>query len=212
MVVAAVPTRGRRKTKRAYQGPACPGCGKAWPDAQVRDGQHVCTSCHRGFRAMRLEAVPERQSVVTPVGATDGASPCAVHQRNASVAFCGRCGSFMCQLCRIDSDGLTLCPGCFDRLADEGALPSARRTYRDYGLLSSHLALIGFVLVWPLGMVIGPWAAWMGIKGLRTKAQAGVRISKARCWASILFGLLEMILAFSILAFVIWAESVKGQR
>ena len=118
----------------------------------------------------------------------------------------------MCQLCRIDSDGLTLCPGCFDRLADEGALPSARRTYRDYGLLSSHLALIGFVLVWPLGMVIGPWAAWMGIKGLRTKAQAGVRISKARCWASILFGLLEMILAFSILAFVIWAESVKGQR
>lgn len=186
---AAVPTR-KRKVRRTYQGPACPQCGTALRVEQQRDGRHACRSCSRQFDLQRLAPLPERLTVVTSVAATDAATPCAKHERNASVASCGRCGVFMCQLCRIDSDGLVLCPGCFERLADEGTLPSARKSYRDYGRMSSHLALLSFFLMWPFGIFIGPCAVWVGIKGLRSRTQPGVRISRWRCVLSIVMGLI----------------------
>lgn len=108
----------------------------------------------------------------------------------------------MCQLCRIDSDGLTMCPGCFERLADEGMLPSARKSYRDYGRMASHAALLGFLLL-SLGIIIGPFAIWFGIKGLRTRAQPGVHISKARCVISIVLGVIEIVVwLVAVIAFI----------
>ena len=201
----------KQKDRRAYHGPACPKCDKALSEEQAQDGQHVCRTCKSAFVAVRLTPSPERQVVVTPVAATDNSTPCAVHQRNASVATCGRCGLFMCQLCRIDSDGLVVCPVCFERLANEGALPSARKTYRDYGRLSSHLALIGLLLVWPFGFIFGPFAVWTGIKGLRTLAQPGVRISRVRCWIAIIAGFGETALFLLVLGLVVWANGKTGR-
>jgi uncharacterized Tic20 family protein len=117
----------------------------------------------------------------------------------------------MCQLCRIDSDGLTMCPGCFERLADEGMLPSARKSYRDYGRMASHAALVGFLLMWPFGVFIGPFAVWFGIKGLRTRAQPGVRISKARCVTSLVLGIIAIVVWFAIVAVLIVVMSKKGR-
>lgn len=114
----------------------------------------------------------------------------------------------MCQLCRIDSDGLVLCPGCFERLADEGTLPSARKSYRDYGRVASHLGLFGFFMMWPFGVFIGPFAIWMGVKGLRTRAQPGVHISKARCITGIVLGIIETVVWIGIVAVILWALTV----
>ena len=88
---------------------------------------------------------PERDSRAVSVaeGGPGGATACAQHRGNVAVANCERCGVFMCAVCRIDSDGLALCPGCFDRLSAEGQLPSARASYRDYGRMSGTLAVLG---------------------------------------------------------------------
>jgi hypothetical protein len=204
-MATAAPTR-KRKVRRAYRGPTCPQCGKDLHPDQFRDGQHACRACGRLFQARRLEPIIERQVVVAPVAA-DGSTPCARHLRNASVSACGRCGVFMCQLCHIDSDGLVLCPGCFERLAEEGTLPSARKTYRDYGRMSSHLAVFGLFLMWPFGIVIGPMAIWTGIRGLRTRSQPGVRISKGRCVAAIVVGIISLLGFIGVLTLVMMAST-----
>lgn len=210
MAVAA-PVKPRRKSRRPYTGPACPQCGKALAKDQQADGERVCRVCGGAFSAYWLSPLPERSAIITPLTSSEAASPCARHEGNASVASCGRCGVFMCQLCRIDSDGLVLCPGCFERLADEGALPSARKSYKDYGRLSSHAALLGFFLVWPFGIFIGPFAIWMGIKGLRARTQPGVRISKTRCVVAIVVGLIEVVLWLVVIGALVWAMNQKGR-
>ena len=207
----AAAAKPKRKSRRPYAGPACPQCGKALAADQRVDGERVCRSCRRGFSAYRLAPLAERSAIITPLMSSEAAVPCARHEGNASVASCGRCGVFMCQLCRIDSDGLVLCPGCFERLAEEGALPSARRSYRDYGRLSSHAGLLGFLLVWPLGVFFGPFAIWMGIKGLRARTQPGVHISKPRCVVGIVLGIIETVLWLVIIGAIIWAINRGGR-
>jgi hypothetical protein len=96
----------------------------------------------------------------------------------------------MCGLCRIESDGLVLCPGCFDRLSAEGTLPSARISYRDYGRMAGSLAVLGLVL-WFVGIVAGPAAVYYGIKGLRQKREMGEDEGRVGIWAAIVLGGLE---------------------
>lgn len=135
---------------------------------------------------------PQRDFRVVGVAETGpgGATSCASHRNNAATANCGRCGVFMCGLCRIDSDGLVLCPGCFDRLSSEGALPSARIRYRDYGRVAGSLAVLGLVL-WFVGFVAGPAAVFYGIKGLRQKRERGEDEGRAGIWAAIVLGGVE---------------------
>ena len=135
---------------------------------------------------------PERDSRAVSVaeGGPGGSTACAQHRGNAAVANCERCGVFMCALCRIDSDGLALCPGCFDRLSAEGQLPSARVSYRDYGRMSGTLAVLGIVLSF-VAIVAGPAAVYYGIKGLRQKREMGETEGRVGVWLAIVLGALE---------------------
>ncbi len=99
----------------------------------------------------------------------------------------------MCSLCRIDSDGGSYCPGCFERLSEEGALPSVRTAYRDYGRLAYHTGLLG-TLMFPT-MIFGPLAIWFGIVGLRSYERSGARLSRGRCYLGIVLGILGLLLA-----------------
>lgn len=119
-----------------------------------------------------------------------GATACASHANNAAVANCGRCGVFMCGLCRIDSDGLVLCPACFDRLSGEGALPSAVVRYRDYGRMASSLSVLGLLLAF-VGIVAGPAAVYYGVHGLRQKRQMGDASGRLGIWLAMGLGALE---------------------
>lgn len=93
----------------------------------------------------------------------------------------------MCGVCRIDSDGLVLCPGCFDRLSAEGALPSARVSYRDYGRLAESLALLALMPIFA-GLVAGPAAVYYGNKGLRQKRELGETEGRTGVWVAIILG------------------------
>jgi hypothetical protein len=78
----------------------------------------------------------------------------------------------MCDLCRIDADGMVLCPACFDRLSAEGALPSARTTFRDFGRMGVTLLVAGFLFtVLAAPFTLG--AVYAGVKELRQRKTLG---------------------------------------
>jgi hypothetical protein len=92
----------------------------------------------------------------------------------------------MCDLCRIDADALALCPACFDRLSAEGALPSARTTFRDFGRLGVTLLLAGFLFtVLAAPFTLG--AVYAGAKELRQRKTLGEG-SAVRAWVVIVLG------------------------
>jgi hypothetical protein len=69
----------------------------------------------------------------------------------------------MCGLCRIDTDGKSWCPPCFERMSAEGSLPGAARRFRNYARLAAACFVLSFFLP----------AAGLGlfyaIRGLRDK-------------------------------------------
>jgi hypothetical protein len=116
------------------------------------------------------------------------AASCASHRGNVASSNCGRCGVFMCDLCRIDVDGRVLCPACFDRLSAEGALPSARTTFRDYGRMGMQLLLVALVFTF-VGAPFALGAAYAGVRGLGQRKRLGEG-SAVLAWVSIVLGFL----------------------
>lgn len=174
---------------------ACPHCKRSLRHENLSSGMQVCPYCGGMFEAVRF--APAGARVVVPeVGGAgpEGATPCARHARNAAVATCERCGSFICELCRIEADGKVLCPPCFDRLSAEGALRSAVSSFRDYGLVAQSWAALGLLV----GGALGPLAVVYGLKGLRQKKEMGESQGIAGIYFYAILGVLESV-AFVLL-------------
>jgi hypothetical protein len=181
--------RGRKLD--AYAGPSCPHCLEPLDAMRVMTGAQQCGSCGRGFEAVRFAAprpVEAGRSLGEPGSADETA--CASHPGNAAASNCERCGVFMCGLCEIEADEMKLCPACFDRLSAEGALPSARTSFRDYGRQASMLALLGVPMMF-FGVIIGPAAAFYGVRSLRQLKAMGETGGRARAVLAIVAGLCE---------------------
>jgi hypothetical protein len=200
--VTSYPSTPKRKRAAVKHVPHCPLCRVDLPPGAHSEGPQRCVSCGSSYQAVFFAPVVD--PVIIPVAAQGTAVPCARHVRNAAEVSCQRCGAFMCTLCRIDSDGMSLCPACFDRLSSEGALPSARNSYRDYGRLALHATFLG-ILFWPVGPIVGPFAIITAIKGLKALALPGVRISKTRCVIAIILGALEIV--FSVIIILVMMHS-----
>jgi len=98
----------------------------------------------------------------------------------------------MCALCRIEVDEAELCPACFDRLSAEGALPSTRTRYRDYGRQASSYALLAG-LFWVIGPLLGPLAAYYGLRSLRQLREMGEQEGRLRAWLAMAAGVLVAV-------------------
>jgi hypothetical protein len=175
----------------SYAGPACPHCRRGLDLARLVAGMQHCPACGGAFEAVRFDP-PEPGAAVRPMAEAgpEGATPCGNHPGNAAEGNCQRCGVFICGLCRIDTDGISLCPACFERLSDEGALASSRVAYRDYARLASSLAALG-VFLWFIAPVAGIGVAYYGLKGLKQKREAGE--SQVGTWAALVLGAAEIV-------------------
>jgi len=166
-----------------YAGPSCPHCRQALPE-DLRAGQVRCPGCHRDFEAVAFTPAGPEDSVRRMAEAgPDGATPCADHPGNAAVSECGRCGVFMCGLCRIDADGQALCPGCYERLSAEGALASTRVSYRDFRGMAAKLAALGIAIAF-IGPLAGPGAVYCAWKANRQKREWGDEDGYAGLWVT----------------------------
>jgi hypothetical protein len=147
-----------------------------------------CGNCGLDFQAELFEP-PEPVRPAAPAPDAGATAQCARHARNAAAAACGRCGAFMCTLCRIDIDGLVLCASCFDRLRSEGALASARTTFRSWRTLGLHLSVVGVPLM-AMGVILGPIAVFAAVRGISQARKNGEEGGIAGSILSILLGLL----------------------
>ncbi|HEX9604366.1 MAG TPA: zinc finger domain-containing protein [Myxococcales bacterium] len=156
---------------RAYREPGCPRCWEPLPRIVLKEGAVYCGNCALEFQAALFD--PPESPRAAPRDLDGGTSAqCARHARNAAVAACERCGAFICSLCRVESDGKVLCAACFDRLRAEGALESARTTFRSWRTLGLYLS-VGGIFVWPLGIVIGPAALVAAVRGISQDRKNG---------------------------------------
>ena len=152
-----------------YGGPACPRCGRALDPFALPSGPTRCPSCYGEFEATRFEPpAPALRITRTDTAGPNGATACPQHPRNAAVGHCERCGILTCALCQIQADHMLLCPACFERLSDEGALASTRVSFRDHGRLSVTLALLGMVMCF-VGIATGPAAIYYGIRAYQQR-------------------------------------------
>jgi hypothetical protein len=194
--------------RRPYVGPSCPHCGGPVPADRRRDGKVVCTACRGDFEATFFS--PPRQHVQvarTAEAGPQGGQPCAKHERNLAVANCERCGNFMCNLCKIEADGMVLCPPCFDRLSQEGALPSTQKTIRNYaGMASSSLAIGLFIcFVMPLCGGVGLYYC---IRGLQAKQAENESEGVVTLWITLVVAVLELIGGLALAGFFIYSLSM----
>jgi len=170
-----------------HTGPGCPRCWTQLPDSVLQVGEVYCGSCGLAFEA-ELFSPPVPARAVLPAPDAGTAAQCAKHARNAAAAACERCGAFMCTLCRVESDGLVLCAGCFDRLRAEGSLASAKTSFRSWRTLGLHAAILGVPLV-TFGALLGPVAVYASARGIGQARKSGDEGGLASPILSLLLGL-----------------------
>ena len=159
-------------TSSATSGTICPSCLS--PSETLTpgpSGRRICPGCRTSYEAA-LFPLATPQAELARVFTGDGASPCAAHAGNAAEVTCERCGLLMCGLCRVDSDDKVLCTKCFERLAAEGALPSA------VNRITSHFAQARMVtglswLLYPLAMFLGPYAFYLSVRAWMDRRRNG---------------------------------------
>lgn len=109
----------------------------------------------------------------------------------------------MCNLCKIDTDGMALCPTCFERMSAEGSLPSAVKSIKNYAGMAGTSAAIGLFICF-IGFISGPLAIYYGYKGLQQNKEFGDTRRTIGIVAAMILGLAEFVLSlifvFALLA------------
>jgi hypothetical protein len=182
-----------------YQGPSCPHCRQALAHDQLLSGAQVCPRCGREFEAVRFQPPARVTAVPTLAAGDDEGAACPVHRGNAAITSCGRCGVFLCGLCRIEVEGQVLCPACFSRLSADGELVLAQNRFRDYDGVAWLVVLIG-TLTWLPGVVTGPAAVYFAVQGRRQRLAWGDAPRSGRVGWAIGLGLLNVAMSVAVVA------------
>lgn len=163
--------------------PACPRCGRPLDHAGIVSGVQTCRLCQGRFEAIRFDPpAPDASVARLSEGGPEAAQPCPAHPGNAASVHCSRCGVFACALCRVETDGLVLCPACFERLADAGELPSLVASYRDHGRAQALLVVLG-LLFFVVGPVTGPASIYHGSKALQQRRAMQAELRRGSVYA-----------------------------
>ncbi len=132
----------------------CPRCGGS---IDADEGAALCSLQGHEITLLRF------QPVVDLVPEVAAAGRCARHPNKDATAACGRCGSYVCEVCVTRTGEQLLCPACFDLLHGRGELDTTRTTrfrWDDLALWLGVLSLIpcGLSLVTvPANVAILAW-------------------------------------------------------
>jgi hypothetical protein len=114
----------------------CPSCDYPLPDDRDRVGAR-CPNCRQPiYEPPTRMARPARE----------GESSCPVHAGMETVGVCGRCGNYLCEVCRTRWRGVILCAACVDRaLGTSEAAPEQERAHFRQAVLAVVLGLAAWV-------------------------------------------------------------------
>ena len=148
----------------------CPRCGED-VDAPLRRASLRCSWGH-AFE-VALFSPPSMSGRSRPAALVASAqTPCARHARNAAVAACERCGTFMCALCRVELEGAPVCLPCFERAQADQGLGESGTVLRDWNRLALNLGLFS-IAFFPFAPIGGPLAVVLGLRGRRQDRRTG---------------------------------------
>jgi hypothetical protein len=198
--MAAVSKLGRWRI--GYGGTACPRCKAPLRPEDLRTGTQFCPQCAGPFEAVRFD--PVKPVVAVPalagVGPTTSA-PCARHVRNQAVASCGRCGQFMCSLCRIDAEGNAYCPPCFDRLSAEGAIPGGAMQFTNYAGLARFCLVCSYSMFFSFfAPITSPLGIFFSVKGIQDKKRRNEEDGIVGLYVVLLFNVLGILIGLLMIA------------
>jgi len=181
---------------------SCPECGRRIENPA--GGATTCRSCLTRYTAVVFTPPQETGPVVQP---STGGAACAQHARNLAIGSCARCGSFMCELCRIALDGQQICPSCFNRVQAESSSAANRLNYTSIGFL---ISLVGVPMM-ILGTLLGPLAIYCCVRGIfrntnRKDDVAGVSVTGI---LGIVLGLLETVVGTVIFVAMLSAKHLR---
>ncbi len=180
----------------------CPRCGAALGDEALDSGPKTCFSCGTRFEAVRFDP-PLGRVEVAGLGEAgpEAGTACANHEGNLATTHCGRCGLLICDLCRIEADGTTLCPQCFARLSGAGTLASTRGRILDYTGLSLVCSL-GGLMTCLFSPVLGPVGGWLALRSFRQRRELGEPV-----WgpvAALVVAVLSTLAGLAYYGFLVW--------
>jgi hypothetical protein len=128
----------------------CPSCDYPLPSDRERLGAR-CPRCRDP-----LYEPPGRGSRT----AREGEGACAAHPQNEAVGTCGRCGNYLCEVCRTPWRKQALCAACVERaLESREASPEQARTHFRQAVLSVVFGVGAWVLTLLALLAVGLAAA-----------------------------------------------------
>ncbi len=168
---SATPSPPAPRRPRAPVG--CPRCGAAFGLTLPDSGPQTCAACGLRFEAVRFDP-PLARAAVAGVGEAgpEAGTACANHEGNLATTHCGRCGLLICDLCRIEAEGMTLCPQCFARLSAAGGLTGTRTRLLDYTGLSFLCSLGGLLMCFGAPL-LGPLGAYLAVRSMKLRREMG---------------------------------------
>jgi hypothetical protein len=157
----------------------CPKCGSIGLSG---DRAAECPLC--GAHVHRFREVAE----VAELGSGEGR--CAVHPARDAVHGCGRCGAFVCELCRTRTGDQVLCPPCFDALHERGELSSTKPSR--FRIDEAAVSVLILLFIFPLSCIAPPISIGTAVWGLvRSKRERW--ISRPRCISALVLNALVLI-------------------
>jgi hypothetical protein len=115
----------------------CPSCDYSLPEDRERVGAR-CPHC--------FDPLYERPGR-TARRMREGEGACVVHKDSEVVGTCGRCGNYLCEVCRTRWRDKALCAACVERaLETSEAAPEQTRTHFRQAMLGLGLGVGAWVL------------------------------------------------------------------
>ena len=169
----------------------CPCCGQELPPESILPGVAACYHCETRVEATVFGAAFAARSVPVDAPLEGGEAGCFFHPDRVAVSPCSHCGRFLCNLCRIDWSGSTLCIACIETFqkTPKSSFLSAKRFHFDS--LALALATVPSLLISP-GIIGAPLALGMVLFTYRKQTSIVPR-SKWRFVVAGLFAFLQII-------------------
>ncbi len=177
-------------TGEAHFALLCPCCGGALGPEALQPHGARCSGCEAHVEAAAFPALFRGgpRAVNEPVVSDEAA--CFFHPNCVAAFSCGRCGRFLCALCRISWAGENVCTACLEVASKAGkghALASSRFHFDSLALALATLP----VLTWIFSMLTAPLALGFALFTWQRECSIAPR-SKIRFIGALLFSVLTI--------------------
>jgi len=154
---------------------ACPRCSQPLDGSGER---RTCRGCGKPATVLVFEPPVDEMSAGSATGR------CAQHPNKDAAVGCGRCGSFICDVCATRTGEQVLCPACFDTLHERGDLATTRTSRVRWDQLTLACGLVSWLCY--VSVITAPAALALGVFAL-SKRRKEPWLSTARIvWGMVL--------------------------